>query len=136
MTGAAAAFVIGGSGSFSVTITPSSVSAYANSGAAANLTTGNAVAAASGGVAPYTYAWTQILAGANTWTINSPAASTTTFTCQTLPAGSFDEAGFRVTATDATGATAHEDIFASANNGIPYDPDPGGRDRFELGDRR
>jgi hypothetical protein len=73
-------------------------------------------------VAPVTYAWTQVVFGSFTWTITSPTAASTTFTCQSLPAGQFDEARFQVMATDATGATGTKTVDASANNGIPYDP--------------
>jgi hypothetical protein len=105
----------------SVEASPPDVSGYGNSGAAANITTGLVVATLTGGVAPYTYAWAQATSSPYTWVIGSPAAASTSFTCQALGAGTTSEVTFEVTVTDNVGATAKASVDAFANNGQPYD---------------
>lgn len=123
MTGAAAAFVAGGSGlAFSVAVSPSAVSAYGNTGAAANLTTGTTIATPAGGVAPYTYAWAQVGTSPYTWTIGSAATASTGFTVTSLGAGNTAIATFEVTVTDSLGGKAVAQVTATANNGQPYSP--------------
>lgn len=127
MTGAAAAFVSGGGSSIAVTLNPTSVSGFGNSGASANVTTGNVTATPSGGVAPYTFAWAQKGGSGNTWTIGSAAAATTSFTCQALAAGATDETLFEVTVTDSLGSKGKATVDAFANNGQPYRDTPDSR---------
>lgn len=120
MTAAAAAFVYGGSGSIGVTLSPTYVTGYYSGGGASDVTTGAVLAAGTGGVAPYTYAWTQVGATPYTWTADAPTAASTTFTADSLPEGVSDVAAFRVTVTDAAGGTGSADISAAAINNTPY----------------
>lgn len=121
MTGAIALIHNHSTTALTVLDTPTDVSGYGNSGAAANITTGLVVAAATGGTPAYTYAWIQITSSPYTWVINSPAAASTSFTCNALGPGTTADATFRMTVTDATGQTAIADVSAFANNGQPYD---------------
>jgi hypothetical protein len=105
----------------SVVETPPEVTGFGNSGAAANITTGLVVATPGGGVAPFTYAWTQTSTSPYTWTISSAATASTSFTCVALGAGNTAEATFQVLVTDAVGTTAAASVNAFANNGQPYD---------------
>jgi hypothetical protein len=132
MTGAAAACLVGATGqsSFGVSTSPSDVSGFGNSGSAANITTALTVATPSGGVSPYTYSWVQTGVSPYTWTIGSPSAASTSFTCSSLGPGVTADATFRVTVTDAVGSTAQGQVSAFANNGQPYDS------RLDRGDTR
>jgi hypothetical protein len=107
--------------SLAVGVSPTDVTGYGNSGAAANITTGLVVATPGGGVAPFTYAWTQTSTSPYTWTISSAATASTSFTCVALGAGNTAEATFQVLVTDAVGTTAAASVNAFANNGQPYD---------------
>lgn len=74
-----------------------------------SMTTLTVTATVSGGIGPYTYAWTRI-SGDSAITATAPAASATAFTA-TVAAEETKEATFRVTATDtATGAVATADV--------------------------
>lgn len=75
-------------------------------------TTGPATVTASGGTAPYTYAWTRIAGGDNRINAVSPASPTTTFNAPVLTLREFATDTFRCRVTDAVGATA--DVFVSA----------------------
>jgi len=75
-------------------------------------TTRAAVANVTGGLAPFTYAWT-ILTGSAT--INSPTSASTTFTKPGFTDG--EQITARVTVTDAQGSTAHDDITATWHTG-------------------
>jgi hypothetical protein len=105
------------------TIAPPTASAYGSSGAAVNLTTGSVVASPDGGQSPFTYAWVQKTLSAYTWVIGTPTAAATNFTCNAVPAGVATSVDFEVTVTDAIGATATARVTATANNGLPYNPD-------------
>lgn len=108
--------------SLQATITPTKVSAYGSSGVAANLTTNGALAIPDGGASPFTYAWAQVGSTPESWTINTPAVASTTFTAASIGAGTVAVATFQVTITDSVGATATATVTAYANNGQPYDP--------------
>lgn len=106
------------------TVSPATTAAYGNTGAAANLTTGQVIAAPSGGQSPFTYAWAQKTASPYTWTINAASAAATDFTVASLPPGAANTVDFEVTITDALGVPATAKVTATANNGLPYDPSP------------
>jgi len=85
-----------------MTASASPTSLY-KSGLTASQTTASTTVTPSGGVSPYTYAWT-LLSG-DTLTVNSPSAATTTFSkTGMLPGDSFD-ATYRCTVTDSTSGT-------------------------------
>ncbi len=68
----------------------------------------------SGGVAPYTYAWTTLsYDGGVPPNINAPTSATTTFTQTSIGPGVFIFASFRCTVTDAVLATTTVDINAT-----------------------
>lgn len=108
--------------SLTVTTSPSTVSAYGNSGAAATLTTGSTLATPVGGSSPYTYSWALYGSSPYSWSIGTPSAASTTFTATSVPAGVVASAVFQVTVTDSLGATTTAFVNAYANNGQPYDP--------------
>lgn len=83
---------------------------------AAPVVTSSSTATATGGSAPYTYAWTPVsddgLGG--TWSAQQPNAAGTTFHASSVLDQSV--ATFRCTATDARGATGTIDVTAVAQN--------------------
>lgn len=93
---------------FSATATPNSVSGSYNgsSAAAQNITTGPTIASAVGGVAPFTYLWTQVDVSPYTWTISASTSATTTFTGVAIDDGVSSSVNFKCTITDANSNTA------------------------------
>ena len=81
-----------------------------DSGAAASGTTTSAAVTGTpvGGTAPFSYAWTRISGDAQI-TAGSPAAAATTFSAACFD-GIMYSAIFRLTVTDANGATASRDV--------------------------
>ena len=75
-------------------------------------------ATASGGTAPYTYAWTKV--SGDSITIDSASAATTTFRATSVAAGEMRTATFRCTATDSTGGTP---LTATADINVTIDRD-------------
>lgn len=120
MTGAAAAMagLAGSAASFTVSISPGGVfgSYHGSSALPQNITTGVALAIASGGRAPYTYAYSQVGASPDTWTINSPATASTTFTGQSIGSGATGDADFMVTVTDANGIVRTAQVHTRVTN--------------------
>lgn len=101
----------------SASASPASKNAFGNSSSPVDVLVGLFTAAPSGGVAPFTYAWTQTTAGINVWSITAAASATTGFTCEALGQFDSDSAGFTCTITDDTGATvATNEVTASATN--------------------
>jgi Putative phage tail protein/SprB repeat len=72
-------------------------------GPTASQTTASVTVTPSGGVSPYTYAWT-LLSG-SALTVNSPTAATTTFSKTGMISGDSFDATYRCTVTDSTGGT-------------------------------
>jgi hypothetical protein len=135
MTGAAAAAAAGAGGptSLKVVLSPTTeVNGFSSAGGTVSVTTASVLASPSGGIAPYTYAWTRIDASAYTWTIGSAAAATTSFTGTNIPDGVATFATFRVTVTDAAGRKATADINAIVRNNAPFDDRGGLEDRHSL----
>lgn len=80
-------------------------------------TAGPVTATPSGGVAPYSYAWTRLSHSALTApTITSPSTASTSFVQTGLPSGTIEDATFRCTVTDAAAQTAAADVIASFQN--------------------
>lgn len=70
---------------------------------------GSSASSVTGGLAPFTIAWT--FQSGTTFTLGSPSSATTTFARPgNPPQGSAGSATYRVTYTDATTATAFKDI--------------------------
>lgn len=107
MTGACIAIIVGtpasgggGGGSITVSVSPYIVS-KTRSGIG-TITTPAATATPSGGTGPYTYAWS--LMTGDTFTVDSPTASSTTFTAF-LGDGLNKNAIYKVIVTDSAAAT-------------------------------
>lgn len=81
-------------------------------GTASSLTTASTTVTATGGTAPYTYAWTR-LSGSTSIAADSASSATTTFTGTSLTAGSTNTAVFRCTITDNVAATKTVDVNVS-----------------------
>jgi hypothetical protein len=118
MTGALALAVGFGDRTLQASASPTSVTGAYNGSSTSpqNITTGNVLASAVGGRAPYTYAWSQLGASPDTWTIGSSTSAITSFTAQSIGPGSAAFAQFLVTVTDAVGMTASAVVNAEANN--------------------
>ena len=86
------------------------------SGTTAALTTDPVTVTATGGTAPYTYAWTELSHDHPTTApaINSPTAATTDFTQTNIGPGESYSAQFRCTVTDSASPanTAFDDVGA------------------------
>lgn len=95
----------------SVSVSDDLVSGLTNSGTAI---TNSTTATASGGTAPYTYAWTLISYSHPSVapTVQSPTSATTSFVQTSIGTGEYFDAVFRVTATDAATNTATADVQA------------------------
>lgn len=85
----------------SATVSPTSLN---KSGTIASQTTGSATVSVTGGVSPYTYSWA-LLSG-DSFTINSPTSSSTTFTKSGMAVGDAYYGTYRCTVTDSTSGTA------------------------------
>ena len=97
----------------SASASPVDFNAYQSSSSPIDITTGQATASPQGGVAPFTYAWSS----ATGWTVVSPAAATTGFRADDVPAFESASATFDCTITDSTGASAvNNQINATATN--------------------
>jgi hypothetical protein len=91
-----------------LSITPESVSGFIVGGGTA--TTNAATATPSGGLAPFTYSWTQTFgSGAG---ISSPSAATTTFSLAISP-NDFQTATFQCVVTDSLGSAATANVNAT-----------------------
>jgi hypothetical protein len=98
-----------GSLSLAVTIAPNTVAGFSSGTGTA--TSDEAVATATGGTAPYTYAWT-LVASPNPCIANFPALGTTDFTMTGMGTGDSYIASWLVTVTDANSNTATASIDA------------------------
>lgn len=99
-----------GSASLAVTVTPEFLGAFASPPGTGVATTGTTTATGSGGVAPYTYAWTldSYTAGAPP-TASDSALATTSFTQTGIPSMTTESAVWICTVTDDDGNTAESD---------------------------
>jgi hypothetical protein len=99
-----------------VEVSPLTADGYIAGSTTQNVDTGSVLATATGGLAPYSYAWTAVGSSPYTWVISAPAAATTYFTAQSVPVGAVATNIFRVTVTDSLGAVAAWDVYATARN--------------------
>lgn len=81
-----------------------------------DIATSSVIAAVSGGIPSYSYAWAQVGVSAYSWTIGTPTAASTNFTAASVENGSEATATFSVTVTDSTGSTATDQVVATARN--------------------
>ncbi len=95
-------YASGGSGAaFDVMLNPSEVAGYAAISGSATIFTQVCSLSITGGLAPYTYAWT--VTGSGTWTADTPSAATTTFKRTSVAAYASYSATISCTVTDARG---------------------------------
>jgi hypothetical protein len=107
-------FTTGGTGTLTVDVSPISAIGSGFSNSTVTVTTNLVTATASGGTAPYTYAWTRV-SGATGFTATSPSQAASRFAID-LAMNDNADATFRVTATDARGRTGTADVPAAAFN--------------------
>lgn len=90
-----------GTSTFSVTVTPAAIGGH--SMGTGTVTTGNVTASATGGTAPYTYAWAVVTYDhpSTAPTASGPASATTGFIQTNVAPAEFFSATFRVTGTDS-----------------------------------
>jgi len=101
----------------SLSISPTSVAGTASSGTAVTVTTTTATATPSGGLGPFTYAWTFISkTGGDTPTAFSPSFATSAFQQANVAALENNSSVFRCTVTDSFGTTATADVTTSFVN--------------------
>jgi hypothetical protein len=104
-------------GSLSVSVNPPAARGAEGSAADIIVSTNIVSVTATGGAEPYSYAWTQTAGTPADWSIETPLARTTRFTCVGgVPAGSTLTATFRCTITDARGRAGTVDVEAFATN--------------------
>jgi hypothetical protein len=103
---------------FSGLVTPTEgVSGTDDVAGLADITTGTATVNLAGGTAPFTYAWEEIDNDPYfDWTINSPTAAASTFTCADVPPGSLVRTTFRCTITDDDGIECTALVEAEVRN--------------------
>jgi hypothetical protein len=111
-------YALGGSGdAFDLSLSPSDVVGYAATPGSASVFTQSCAAVPSGGLAPYTYAWSVTAGSGGTWTAETPAASSTVFKCTGVGESVSYDATISCTVTDArgfsvtTGGTAYVENF-------------------------
>lgn len=92
----------GDGGGFTLGISPASAYGYSNT---SPVTSESVTVTPTGGVAPFTYAWTKL---SGSGSINSPTTATTTFNAN-VPDGDSLIGNYRCTATDAIGSFATAD---------------------------
>lgn len=99
-------------GASSLTATPDHSTRFGSCFGTGTSTTNSVTVTASGGTAPYSYAWTRVTSDhpTNDPTANSPAAATTTFTQTNIGVAEGYTATFRCTVTDANTNTATCDV--------------------------
>jgi len=104
-------------GPVSLSISPTEVSAEGDGGGLRNLETPLVSATPSGGLGPFTYAWTRT--GGTTASATSPAAANTSFLKTSVPPGSTPfTATFQCLCTDSLGQTATATCTATFRNSL------------------
>lgn len=97
-----------------LTVTAADVS---GSSLLSTVSAGTASAVVTGGLSPFTYAWTLTLSGGGTdSTASSPTSASTNFTKTDVPEDSTISDTWRVTVTDAGGQTAEDSLQATFTN--------------------
>lgn len=105
-------------GGFTATPSPNPVSGSRSINSVISVRTAPVTVTASGGAAPYSYAWSQT--GGQTCSISDPSSPTTTFA---MPLGpeSDEMAFFRCTVTDSLGSKVHVPVTGHfVNHGKPW----------------
>lgn len=96
-----------------VAISPAS---FDKIGSTSTLSTSTHTATPTGGLAPYTYAWTVVsFDGSPSPTISAPTSAATVFTQTNLALEQIVTATFRVTVTDSLGTTAQSNVTGTFN---------------------
>jgi hypothetical protein len=95
----------GGGGSLAVTTSSNAISGL-GAPSSTTVTTNSVTATPSGGLAPYTYAWSFVSTDGQSYTINSNAVATTTVTGSGLPLDTANTCTIHCVVTDSLGTTA------------------------------
>ena len=113
-------FVEGGmAGSLILSIDPVSAVGSGASAGSTTVFTNSVTTTATGGTAPYSYAWART-SGSTSWSINSPSSASTRFSILVAPSA-VEDGEFECTVTDARGRTGTISINAAAFNfGDPF----------------
>ena len=99
----------------SAVASPDFVSGLVSSSTSTSITTDATTASPTGGVSPFTYAWSAVNAAG--WGINNPTSASTRFASPTVAPGNFAEGSIQSVITDAAGNKATTNtVLASANN--------------------
>lgn len=104
----------GAAGGLTVDASPIDAVGWGNSPADVLVTTNLVTATASGGTAPYSYAWAQI-DGVEVWGITAATSAASRFNV-TVTAGGVETATFECTVSDARGRTGSVLVLATAYN--------------------
>lgn len=99
-----------------VAIAPPYVTGGGASPSAITIDTAIAYASAGDATAPVTWLWEVVTVDSGTWTILTASASATAFRCSGVTAEATRSATFKVTATDARGATGTAQVYVEATN--------------------
>jgi hypothetical protein len=81
------------------------VNGYGNSSSSVDVTTGTVTCTVTGGVAPFTYLWTEVSSD-GTWNILSATSASTAFEAVSVSPSNSVHGEFKCTVTDANGVTA------------------------------
>lgn len=91
-------------GSLTITNNPNSSTSRVNNSGAPDITSPLYTATVTGGTSPYTGTWIPVGTPPDTWTINTPNSTSTSFTAQGIVGPYTATANFAYRVTDATGS--------------------------------
>lgn len=106
-----------GGGAYAVTALPLTAGGYRARSGPTSVSTEAVTVTVSGGLEPYSYAWSLVSSGGGTWTIESPTSPSSRFTRAAVDVDTTWSATFKCTVTDARGFTAYSpNVEATVGN--------------------